>query len=183
MRLLPAIAILSLFGAATYAQTDTLDVESGMSFKSVYAKNNPTLKYSYNRYSYIHDYSGNWDIDGDGVPDKVLFLGNSGVHVYYHLVIILSTDDELRDFSWINIDMPVLGDASELAKLSDPCVQFAVGDFEVRGKPQMYIGMDHSGRPVPDKWKKRGVNSLRLLLCYEHGEIVVKNYKRRTLPY
>ena len=174
-----------LCSLTAYAQTDTVNVEAGMSFKSVYAKTNPALKYSFNRYSLIHDYSGNWDLDGDGVPDKVLFVGNNGVHLYYHLVIILSTDDELRDFSWINIDIPALGDASDLVKLSDPGAylpQFAVGDFEGNGKPQIYISMDNSGWPIPDKWKKRGVNSLRLLLFYAHGEIVVNNYRQRKLP-
>lgn len=185
MKLLLAIAILSLFGGIARAQTDTLDVEQAMSFKSVYAKNNPALKYSFNRYSLIHDYSGNWDLDGDGVPDKVLFVGNNGVHVYYHLVIILSADNKLRDFSWINIDMPMLGDTSEFNKPGDEAAcleQFAVGDLGGMGKPQIYISMDHSGHNIPDKWKKRGVNSLRLLLFYEHSEIAVKNYKPRKLP-
>ena len=77
-----ALAILSLSSIATHAQSDSVDVESGISFKNYYKCNNPTIKYTFNRYSYIHDYSGNWDFDGDGKPDILLFIPNGGAHVY-----------------------------------------------------------------------------------------------------
>jgi hypothetical protein len=92
------------------------------------------------------------------VPDKILFVGDNAAHVYYQLVIILSTNNEIRDFSWISIDMPVLGDASELAKPANEVAyfpQFAVGDIDGNGKPELFIGMDDSGHTIPDKWKKR----------------------------
>ena len=186
MKLLTVIVALCLLSIIAHAQTDTLDVERAMSFKEMYAKKNPALKYSYNPYSYIHDYSGNWDLDGDGVPDKILFVGDNAAHVYYGLLIMLSSDNEIRDFSWINIDMPVLGDASDLAKPANEVAyfpQFAVGDFDGNGKPELFIGMDNSGHTIPDKWKKRGVNSRHLLLMYEKGQVVVKNYKPRKLKH
>ena len=45
------------------------------SFENTYRKSNPTLKYKYDNYAQIHDYSNNWDFDKDGI--------NGGAHVYY----------------------------------------------------------------------------------------------------
>ena len=53
------------------------------SFENTYRKSNPTLKYKYDNYAQVHDYSNNWDFDKDGINDEVYFVGTGGAHVYY----------------------------------------------------------------------------------------------------
>jgi hypothetical protein len=43
----------------------------------------PELIYSYIDSVQTHDYSGNWDLDGDGEKDGVYFIGNGGVHLFF----------------------------------------------------------------------------------------------------
>jgi len=55
------------------------------SFESQYRKSNPTLKYSYDNISQIHNYSNNWDFDNDGVKDEIYFIGTGGAHLFFFL--------------------------------------------------------------------------------------------------
>ena len=91
--------------------------QSGMpsnSFEASYKKTNPTINYKYDSLRQIHDYSNNWDFDEDGKPDQVYFVGTGGAHLYYFLRVILSTDNLVRDFSFIQSDFPVLPSAHKL---------------------------------------------------------------------
>jgi hypothetical protein len=179
MKILSVVSVLCSFSLLVHAQTDS-DTEMTMSFQKIYRNSYPALNYTYNRYSNTHDYSGNWDFDGDGLPDKLFFTGNNGAHVYYHLIIVLSSDDVLRDFRWLYIDFPALGDKSELNKPVDDATyfpQFVVDDFDGDGVKEIYISLDTLKWPIPDVWKKHGVNSRRLLLKYNKGKILVENYK------
>ena len=75
--------------------------------------------------------------------------------------------------------MPVAGNINELSKPGGDTAylpQFVVGDFDGDGISEIYICLDHTGWDIPDKWKKRGVNSRHLLLKYEKGNIIVRNF-------
>ena len=109
MRYLLCMA-LSLAYMYSYAQ-DSLVVNS---FESTYRQSQPSLKYSYNDATQTHGYSGNWDLDGDGKADSLYFTGNGGVHLYFSLNIVLSSDNKLRDYNFILLDMPVLGSKSAI---------------------------------------------------------------------
>lgn len=68
----------------------------------------PGLKYSYANDTRTHDYSGNWDLDSDGITDRVCFIGTGGAHLYYFLHIALSSDNSAQDLRFIETDTPVL---------------------------------------------------------------------------
>ena len=71
------------------------------SFEEVLKRTCPLLKYSYNDSSQTHNYSGNWDFDADGKADELYFIGNGGAHLYFHLRIILSSDELENYFQFI----------------------------------------------------------------------------------
>jgi hypothetical protein len=73
-----------------------------------YRQSNPSLQYRYDPRSATHDYSGNWDFDQDGVRDEVYFTGTGGAHLYYVLILVLSTDHRSRTFDFATTDLPVL---------------------------------------------------------------------------
>jgi len=107
MRLL-AIFILNIISFAAFSQDiDTLEIPSN-SFENVYRISNPTLKYSYDEISQIHNYSHNWDFDNDGIKDELYFVGTGGAHIYYFLRVILSSDKKVRNINFIQTDYPLL---------------------------------------------------------------------------
>lgn len=185
MRSFLIIAFWALYSKTVSAQPGSSILPgSVMSFEKSYQNLTPGLKYTYNEYSKIHDYSGNWDLDGDGVADRLIFIGNNGVHLYFHLILILSTDNIVRDYPWLAIDFPILGNIKELDKPQRPdsyLPQFVISDFDSDGKPGIYLRLDDKQvQFIPAKWKKRGLNSPQLLLKYEKGNILIRNYINKT---
>lgn len=150
------------------------------SFKKIFEKSNPSLQYSYNEKRQVHDYSGNWDLDGDKKPDSVYFVGNGGAHLYFHLVIVLSTDPERKDFPFLVTDWPLLEPVDKLKKEGGRFVpasfpKFVVHDFDKDSLPEIYLNTDTSFAPVPAIWKKRGVTSQHVLIDYSK-KILLKNF-------
>ena len=72
------------------------------SLKEGYLKKRPNLKYSYEKVKQTHDYSNNWDFDGDNVKDELYFIGNVGAHLYYQLRVILSSNKKVYDLNLYN---------------------------------------------------------------------------------
>ena len=172
-----APVIFSLICAAARGQCDTID--HGNSCQSYLKRVNPGIKYSYNKYSQIHDYSGNWDLDGDGVPDRILFIGEGGTHLYFHLMIILSSNiDLVNNYPWLAIDVPCLGNTNDLKTSEDAHPFFVVDDFDGDGKKDIYLALDHNTWcAIPTEWKNtHGITSRQLLLKYKKGKIVISNF-------
>ena len=92
MKLILSITILCFFSRAALAQADSSLVRSP--YKATMHRVHPRLRFSEidNEALRVLDYSGNWDIDGDGRKDSVLFIGNGGAHLYYHLRLRLSSE-------------------------------------------------------------------------------------------
>jgi hypothetical protein len=145
-------------------------------------KNKIKINYKYADLTQTHDYSGNWDFDGDLKTDELYFIGTGGAHLYFYLRVILSSDKKVRDFPFIGIDMPCVGTADELKKSSfypPPLFpQFVVDLFYV-GKmgvtDKIYLHLD-SYSEIPKAWKKQGVTSNYVLLLYENGDMIIKNF-------
>ena len=177
--------VLTLTGwLTTHSQSDTATLKAfGNSCQSVLDSNKTTIHYSYTGLTQTHDYSNNWDFDGDGETDGLYFIGTGGAHLHFYLRIILSSDKKIRNFPFLELDFPCVGSVSELKSSSfypPPFFpRFVVNDFNT-GAPgdnandKIYLHLD-SHSEIPAVWKKRGVSSSYLLLLYEKGEIIIKN--------
>ena len=100
--------ILNVLSFAVYSQHSVdFDIPSN-SFENEYRISNPSLKYSYDEISQIHNYSHNWDFDNDGIKDELYFVGTGGAHIFYFLRVVLSSDKKVRDVNFIQSDFPLL---------------------------------------------------------------------------
>lgn len=174
----PGLTILfSIFISFTgFTQNDTIT----NSFAPYYEINNPDLHYKYDEVRQIHDYTGNWDLDLDGKPDQVCFVGTGGAHLYFYLRVVLSSDNRKRDLSFIQTDLPVLPKGEELAKpgyCPDPNSSF----FAVFNNGKMnvlFVRLDESTVSVVTKdLKRNGVSTGELAISFVNGKMVVKDFK------
>ena len=145
----------------------------------------PNLEFSYKSATQTFDYSGNWDFDGDGKKDSLFFVGNKGAHVYYHLVLHLSSEERSRDFTdFMEIDDPLLMDDSALENRDKEPVsypQFVVGDFNSDSRADIYININNGFAAIPPVWKKRGAMSLELTIICGNKHLEIKDYEP-TVP-
>ena len=88
---------------------------------------NTDIHYSYDEASQTHDYSGNWDFDGDGIADKLLFVGNGGAHLQFWPTFYLSSNDSVFSFPSLPTDMPIY-EPSYPPKLGFSTVDYHQGD-------------------------------------------------------
>ena len=77
------------------------------SLDDLYSTHNAPINYNYYETCNTHNYSNNWDFDLDGKKDSLYFIGTGGAHLYYYLKIVLSSDNQPREFSFIETDFPV----------------------------------------------------------------------------
>lgn len=169
------ITIVNLFSTILWAQSDHVP----NSYKETYDSAFPNLKYFYNTSTQTHDYSGNWDFDGDRNPDSLFFIGNGGAHLYFHIRLKLSSEHQERDFQYLVSDFPMLDSISHFKKVygkSQIYPIFVVHDFNHDGKMDIYFNTDINHAPLPSKWKKKGITSRSLLITYEKKDIVIKNF-------
>ena len=184
---LKILIFLWLIPASTKAQIDSMARNTRItnSFKAIYDTLYPDLKYSYIDSLQIHNYSGNWDLDRDGTPDSLLFVGEGGAHLYYYLRIILSSDKKVRNFPFVRIDYPYLGKISDLKRSNfypPPLLpQFVIYNFDedLNLNDEIYIHLDsETFYFVPDKLKRQGLTSSYILLKYERGNFIIRNFIR-----
>jgi len=175
MKIIFITFIFGLFSVSLFSQSDHIP----NSFKKRYDSLFPALKYSYDPATQTHDYSGNWDFDGDKKLDSLFFIGNGGAHLYFHLRLKLSSEDIIRDFRYLVSDFPILDSISRLKRMygeNSNFPIFVVHDFNSDGKMEVYLNTDINFVPIPSKWKKRGVTSRSLLISYQMKDIVIKNF-------
>ena len=178
MKLSSILILLTMWALVSQAQDSISAKQPVNSCKEELHLSYPDLKYSYNDSSLTHDYSGNWDFDGDGKKDKLYLIGTGGAHLYFYLRIILSSDSLVRDFPFLEIDFPCLGTAKELYEFDivrHSYPQLVVSDFDSKGISEIYINASDL-HTLPKRWKRKGVNSKRILLKYEKGDIVLENF-------
>ena len=167
--------VMIQFSIALFGQTDHVS----NSYKRMYDAKYPALKYSYDSTTQTHDYSGNWDFDGDKISDSLLFVGNGGAHLYFHLRLKLSTELNGRNFEYLVSDFPVLDSIDHFKKVygeSPIYPVFVVYDFNDDGRMDIYFNTDINFAPIPKHLKRKGVTSRNLLISYERKDIVIKNF-------
>lgn len=162
-----------------YAQSDTsLESLPSNSFEGIYKKKYPDLNYTYDSLSQTHDYSNNWDFDGDGKKDKLLFVGNGATHLYFHLQIWLSSDKKTYTFPFLAIDLPIFAKEIKLDNEGKPEIsqQFVVANFDADKLPEIYISLDEKST-IPQNWKNKGLSSHQIIVDYSKGRLELKNYR------
>ena len=159
------------------AQSGLIHEVASNSYAEIYKKKYLTLNYFYNIDTQTHDYSDNWDFDGDGKNDSLFFIGNGGVHLYFHLEIQLSSDKKTYNFPFLAIDNPFLYKEIKLDNNGNPDIfrQFIVANFDDDKLPEIYINLDRQSE-IPHKWKKKGLTSHLVIIDYSNGRLDLKNY-------
>ncbi len=127
---------------------------------------NTAINYAYYEESQTHDYSGNWDFDGDGNFDALQFIGNNGAHLYYHLNVALSSDKEKRSYTWLLSDLPLLASFDTFLKYTNE-VNFVVHDFNHDGLDDIYLNCEENGYTVlSDEQKALGLTTSRIVISF-----------------
>lgn len=150
------------------------------SYKRMYDAKYPAFKYFYDSITQTHDYSGNWDLDGDEISDSLSFVGNGGAHLYFHLRLKISTELKARHFKYLVSDFPVLDSIDHFKTVygkSRIYPVFVVHDFNNDGRMDIYFNTDINFAPIPKLLKQKGVTSRHLLISYEKKDIVIKNFQ------
>ena len=104
---------------------------------------NTTISYRYIEETQTHDYSGNWDIDGDGIKDSIMFVGTGGAHLYFQLHIYLSSEKKHYGIWFLDTDNPRLESIDLLKKNGYESYnpEFVVYDFNEDGLMDIYISI------------------------------------------
>ena len=170
-----SLTIVMLCAHAVSATPDsTLHAGMTNSFTQGLSVHFPGLHYKYDDLSQTHNYSGNWDFDGDGKMDSVLFVGNGGAHLYYHLKIVLSRRHDVREYPWIESDFPLLqSDVPSAALLFGWSIKkSAIG----RGM-ELVIHLDGQV-VVPEIWRKRGIHTgdVEVFILPGHTEMMMRRH-------
>lgn len=170
-----------LLSGAFAVQSDAQDENASGSFETMYRHTHPGLIYSYDAAAQVHNYSGNWDFDGDGQKDSVLFRGNGAVHVYYYLDIVLSSGRNTRNFPGLAFDQPFLASVTDLEQSGregmPALLQFVVHDFDHEGNPDLYLNFNPDFSRPPHAWKKQGIHAGPVILAYKNRHWTVRSYK------
>lgn len=171
------ILFCTAFSNLAFSQSDSI---SGNSFASDLAKSNSSLHYSYDEEKQTHNYSGNWDFDGDGETDELYFIGTGGAHLYFYISIVLSSNSKVQDFTFLELDFPALGNIEELQNASfyPPhfLPQFVVYDFDTDGLDEVFLNVDSSLFEVSEQWKENQINSKYILLDYNGTTLKPQNF-------
>ena len=153
-----------------YAQTDAAKPPDAAYIRYIRHPKTNTLNLSYN-------YSNKWDMDGDGKMDSLYFIGNGGAHTYFFLRIILSSDQKIRDFPFIQLDMPYSG-SKEL--LEHPrrniAIQFVPDDFNADGVLDIYLNLDNAFSYTPKAWRRQGIKTKYVVISLKGAKLKVRDF-------
>lgn len=171
----PLLRILFTLSSLGLCAQGTIDTVQGNSLYTYVQERNPALQYSYLEQSQTHDYSGNWDIDGDGKTDSIFWIGNGGAHLMYHVKIALSHNRQTYKYPDFEIDLPFPESLEVVCGNVMRLVEFSVGDFDKDGRNEIYIFFDSRG-PIPAKWRHKGISSHHIMLKFQRNKIRVLNF-------
>ena len=133
MRVLFTAWLLFACSASAYSQIDTPRLPNETYSQYILHPETKLANLSYN-------YSGKWDLDGDQKTDSLYFSGNGGAHAYFFLRVILRSDSKIRDFTFIQIDFPLIQNKKLLLEAGrNPALQFVPDDFNNDGITDLYL--------------------------------------------
>ncbi len=147
-----------------------IDPELPTNSLSGYFKNSK-INYSFNEKTETHDYSGNWDIDGDGKKDSIRFVGNGGAHLQFSLVVKASSKSIADSFEWIYTDNPLLEPYHELIKRANESSipNFVIHDFNNDKIDDIFVNVGIYGQGLPPEFEKRELKDGCLVLTFDQS--------------
>jgi hypothetical protein len=161
-----------------FSQSDTLINSFEIDYKTL----NPKINYSYDNENQIHNYSNNWDFDLDGKTDEIYFIGTGGVHLYYFLRIVLSHDKIVRNYPFIESDLPILPSDKEMENSDYNPIKcfthFAVYDFDKNNIKDIFIRLDDTTLRSSKKALKR--NKLKtnyIVLTFKNNRMELQDFQ------
>ena len=114
-----------------------------------------------------------FDLDGDGIPDRIEDTFTGGAHCCYRIDVVASASGRR-----VRVPFELDGGFVMGLDLSQPS-RFAVGDFDGDGVAEirMEIATYNGERmPLPAAWRRRfGVRSHRVSVRVRSGRLVVEN--------
>lgn len=154
-------------------QFDTIWIEDlDVPFSEFYFHND-TLQY--------YDYSNQWDFDGDGIKDSLLFIGDHGAHLHFYPRIVLSSNLSLYEFRTFWIDMPY-PDRSKEDLMKSPGIQLVIDNFDDDAAFEIYLNIDGNngypyGESYPKDWTELGISTTSVLLNFEKETLSLTDYE------
>ncbi|WP_343858433.1 hypothetical protein [Fulvivirga kasyanovii] len=140
-----------------------------------------TINYAFDTSSQTHDYSNNWDFDGDKLTDSLLFIGNGGGHLYFNLKIILSSNNKAFDFPFLNSDMPSTSTIDQFYTYDSPLYpSFVAHDFDSDGRSELYFKNDKNFSPLPDSLINLGIVSNHLILDFIDNKFEIQDFDMKV---
>ena len=149
------------------------------SIPNPYLPTDSSINYKYIRASQIHDYSNNWDLDGDGLLDDLMFVGTGGAHTIFSLVVRLKSQKDAYTFECISTDFPKL-ESITILEMSDSIAilpKFVIYDFNSDGILDVYLNIDDGAVDVCMQERARlGLKTSRIVIEFNTGKPVFKDY-------
>ena len=166
--------ILTHFGGCNESKSSpSIQNVLSNSFEENYKIKKPNLIYLFNIKNQIHDYSNNWDIDGDEIKDNIYFVGNGGAHLFYHLQVILSSTQKKYVFSNLEIDFPFFFEMDDLCNndSSKYEIQFSVGNFDLDIQNEIYLNLKNDNMDL-----LKDLESAQIIIDYLNKDLIIKNF-------
>ena len=167
--------LISLFFSILQVTSHSQSVAPGNSFESLYKSSNRNVNYRYNLATQVHDYSGNWDLDGDRQLDNIYFIGTGGAHLYFYLRVILSTDGRIRDYTFLQTDFPVFtGKIDESIQDSVLSIKsgFSASDWNGDERDDILLHLDFAScQTWNDKLIEGGIRSCDVFISFKKEKI------------
>lgn len=186
MKVIVALVILlTLLSCKQQDQSNDLPVKPTLlldpvpnSYQEMYSQTMPDLIYSYNDSTQTHNYSGNWDLDGDHINDSVLFVGEGGAHLFFHLCIKTSKQKEYSCFEYLSTDMPlmVLTDSATIFQPDDDFPKFVAKDFNADGRIDLYLNIGDMYSGIPKELSSQGIRSKQVIVSIPKDKLIVSAF-------
>lgn len=99
------------------------------------------------------------------------------MHTYFYLRVVLSSDHLVRDFTFIQLDMPYFQDKKLLEKYGkNPAIQFVVNDFDENGIPDLYLNFHNAFGSIPKALWRKGITTKYILMSFSGSKLKISNY-------
>jgi hypothetical protein len=120
-------------------------------------------------------WSVQFDFDGDGNNDRIVYRFTGGAHCCYLISVLLSSDQTLREYPF-EMDGGYEGGLD----LGNPS-RFDIKDFDGDGLPEIFMEINTYNDEIyeiPLEWTKEyGITSNYIVIDYKDAKLIVVDYQ------